>query len=835
MTMKKMMGILVLLVFLLDSMVIAEEVVDDQPCTSFMEKVWCFLWGNPDNRAGMSWFDRSDAVVGSSSVLLEYDEGLGTQTDPYIVDVRMGYSNQVQLKKVYGWYQLRDVETGERIGKKFASGKYDVGGVYIYDYDDTNTKVYPLIDGKETVQKYVFDIEQSGQGEYVTYIQGEVPEYKYKSYFPPDSEEGDEGVAPFTPHESQTAVPREEPIAPVVEKTPELEVVSEEEPVLEIEIVEEPSSQVTESTPPILPQLPERIKDDGGDVWVRMSSSITEDRYMLVNPIDQDSYLIGRVEGGTIMRISEQHGTGWDDINLVNQLVTLHPNSVDELARLSPTYSPPVASVAEPFPSVGQAAGSDNHPIVKIANVIVDVGTILVGPGGVKATILSIDGAGVIYIDGDTEIRQSQRRDYTVDSSPQPTAPAPAVAPPAPGAATDTSPQTLTDTSDGEWVKQEDGRYKRTREGGRYIIAEYDPSKKVLVQVEDQEGQIPVIQRGEIRVTSGIGAPADDAGSDSGEPASVLPSESFCTEAYGMSCAEYQAKSQKELKQKHESQALKLGQTKEQIQSRGFFQFPSMRYLGSKMITWMDYKTWMQDVDRFFAANYLGLDYWSSGLCESFGYDVDEPAGVSLIETQSGTFQVVAHIEAEKSVAGAMPCDEDAKCPAELECKKDGLCYEEGKETPKESYFYKISWGVTAPRDEEWTAQIDEDKQPVMFNIQLKGMKDVWIFASNNTGIADENSIGLDNGERSSQYYPELIVDYSIYNFDEICVIWGDNKPKTLANSMWGGGGGADSLKEIGNRCNTIVTAKAISIDKVKGTSSVHDDESGSYCGLNGC
>jgi len=54
-------GFVVILLVLGSFNILAQE--EDNPCDSVLEKVWCFLWGNPDNRAGAAWWDRG-ALVG---------------------------------------------------------------------------------------------------------------------------------------------------------------------------------------------------------------------------------------------------------------------------------------------------------------------------------------------------------------------------------------------------------------------------------------------------------------------------------------------------------------------------------------------------------------------------------------------------------------------------------------------------------------------------------------------------------------------------------------------------------------------------------------------------
>jgi len=55
---KKRLDIFVLVLLVLSTSVIAENVVSSTPCAGFFGSISCFLWGNPDNWVGQSWFDR---------------------------------------------------------------------------------------------------------------------------------------------------------------------------------------------------------------------------------------------------------------------------------------------------------------------------------------------------------------------------------------------------------------------------------------------------------------------------------------------------------------------------------------------------------------------------------------------------------------------------------------------------------------------------------------------------------------------------------------------------------------------------------------------------------
>ncbi len=282
------------------------------------------------------------------------------------------------------------------------------------------------------------------------------------------------------------------------------------------------------------------------------------------------------------------------------------------------------------------------------------------------------------------------------------------------------------------------------------------------------------------------------------------------------------------------------GETDIHQAAQRFFQGPSAMGL---TLQWEGYRDWVTQVDRFFSANYLGIEPFSSLVCENmFNIEIEEPEGVALIETQSGTWQAVAHIEGEKSPAGPLPCNQEAEedeeiCPEELECRRDGFCYKEGADTPETAFLYKITWRVTAPRDEPHTVIVNEDNKPVTFNLVLRQPgKNIFLFKNNVTGLADPNTLGLDNGESSGQYYPEVIVDYSIFDFTEACIVWGENRPATLNRgfpfTQW------DTSQALGNLCNDIGQAEAVSLNDARaemGAARETDEGAGIYCGMHGC
>ncbi|MEW5896277.1 MAG: hypothetical protein AB1668_01165 [Nanoarchaeota archaeon] len=148
----------------------------------------------------------------------------------------------------------------------------------------------------------------------------------------------------------------------------------------------------------------------------------------------------------------------------------------------------------------------------------------------------------------------------------------------------------------------------------------------------------------------------------------------------------------------------------------------------------------------------------------------------AFVRTQSGTYQFVGSIQAEKSATKSkMLCernpDEEAEeefiCSSGLLCKEDQFCYEnEDAEEPAEGYFYKITWGVTAPQDEKFTPYIDENGKAVRFNLALYASdgSEKWIFKR--AGGYGANVIALANGARDGG----IIVKYLKKDYTRVCI-----------------------------------------------------------------
>ena len=156
----------------------------------------------------------------------------------------------------------------------------------------------------------------------------------------------------------------------------------------------------------------------------------------------------------------------------------------------------------------------------------------------------------------------------------------------------------------------------------------------------------------------------------------------------------------------------------------------------------------------------------------------------TFIHTVGGSYQFVGSIQAEKSSQKSpIVCelntnpevDQEWVCSKRQVCGSDNFCYLDanGDGTPDtpdpvQGYFYKITWGVTAPTDEKFTPYIDENGKAIKFNLQLMGEKSVWMYQRPGTDM--RAAIALNNGQNDQ----DVIVHYSPDKFTEVCIRYDD-------------------------------------------------------------
>ncbi len=165
---------------------------------------------------------------------------------------------------------------------------------------------------------------------------------------------------------------------------------------------------------------------------------------------------------------------------------------------------------------------------------------------------------------------------------------------------------------------------------------------------------------------------------------------------------------------------------------------------------------WRETMDQAFASAYLGVEYWESAVCQGeFGV---VGGSVAAIERSGGLVQFIGNIQAERSPPVPLLCSQGGSC-AKGSCRtKDNVCILNGQ--PVQEFFYKISYGVTAPDDEKLTPFADETGA-VSFNVVVTGPeKSVPILPA---------FVEVQNGEVSK----DTIVKYSPRLYTKACVVFG--------------------------------------------------------------
>ena len=199
---------------------------------------------------------------------------------------------------------------------------------------------------------------------------------------------------------------------------------------------------------------------------------------------------------------------------------------------------------------------------------------------------------------------------------------------------------------------------------------------------------------------------------------------------------------------------------------------------------------WQREADRTFAP-LLGSNWFPSAICENY-YDYDiEPEGFAVIKTVSGTYQAVAGIQMERSATTSpilcqrnpdQAAEEQFICDPKQVCVDEGFCHADGDEDgeadsdePALGYFYKITWGVTAPRDEAFTPLLDENGIAVSFNVWLDKMPDGEVQTDAPHGVPLYSRLGditspikLNNGAADQ----DVIIHYSPNLYEEACIKW---------------------------------------------------------------
>ncbi len=181
-----------------------------------------------------------------------------------------------------------------------------------------------------------------------------------------------------------------------------------------------------------------------------------------------------------------------------------------------------------------------------------------------------------------------------------------------------------------------------------------------------------------------------------------------------------------------------------------------------------------------YAATHFGLGVAGIDSCEIDDLKRSKEPGKStvFVQTASGTLQPVGKIFAEMSSKESfIPCmvNEEGIPFCKLNddgeeiyyCKDDGFCYENrDAEEPWQGNFYKITWGVTSPADQEFTPYIDENGISVKFNILLEYGDGGSLYYYQKDSLNNDAVLQLSNGESDGQ----TIYFYSIDQYNRACI-----------------------------------------------------------------
>ncbi len=193
-------------------------------------------------------------------------------------------------------------------------------------------------------------------------------------------------------------------------------------------------------------------------------------------------------------------------------------------------------------------------------------------------------------------------------------------------------------------------------------------------------------------------------------------------------------------------------------------------------------QAWLKAADNEFLNTWADVPgRITAEACEIDDLKQSERAGQNAIfvRTASGVDQPVGSIFAEVSPSTSpILCerntDEEAEeefiCYDGMVCKDNTFCYEsEDDEQPAQGYFYKITWGVSAPADAKFTPNIDEDGKAIKLNLALYGSgAPLWLYESDTT--TGDSVIELSNGDS----YTETITHFAPKDltFTKACIVF---------------------------------------------------------------
>ena len=196
-------------------------------------------------------------------------------------------------------------------------------------------------------------------------------------------------------------------------------------------------------------------------------------------------------------------------------------------------------------------------------------------------------------------------------------------------------------------------------------------------------------------------------------------------------------------------------------------------------------KDWQKNANSEFIQRFAKYDaFMAESICLDDNELRSEQPGQTavFVQTQSGTYQHVAALFAERSgdeeklfVActrdeqdEALRCREGVGNEEDQICKENGFCYNNrDAEEPVKGWFYKISWGVTAPADDGFTPYVDEAGNAMKFNIGVRKRDKktfTWLYESDEA--FGKNVIVLANGEGDQ----DTLAFYSDVDYEDVCI-----------------------------------------------------------------
>jgi len=219
------------------------------------------------------------------------------------------------------------------------------------------------------------------------------------------------------------------------------------------------------------------------------------------------------------------------------------------------------------------------------------------------------------------------------------------------------------------------------------------------------------------------------------------------------------------------------GLTRKVIDSRNY------QPLSNLLIGEDNYQKWRSNADADWI-NQIDVS-WSvtQEVCKADDQKSSDKPGQNtrFVMTPSGSYQFVGSIQAEISTKQSpIICErnpaEDAEqefiCKGGLTCKDEQFCYASTTDSePAKGYFYKISWGVSAPQDEKHTVNIDEDGKTIKFNLYLdqdnaENGNEKYLFSRG--ALRSKDVLALAHGESDGG----TITSYLSDKYNRVCIVF---------------------------------------------------------------